>query len=299
MNNIKTNFSIKDLEHLSGVKAHTIRIWEKRYNLFQPKRTDTNIRFYSLESLQKLLNVTFLYNHGYKISKIAKIDKDEIATIVREMAINDNTDEQAMNAFKLSMLNFDKVLFLNTYENLLNEKPFSDIFYEIFIPLMNDIGLLWQTNTITPAQEHFISELILQKTLVNTEKLQKKEHKNDSKAFVLYLPENEIHDLGLHFLNYELVSQEYHTIYLGTTVPIKSLTDVLKHYKRLIFISYFTIKPERDQIDSYLTKFFETILKENNHELWVLGRMTEFINENSLPPRIKIFNSIKNLVKEV
>ena len=299
MNNIKSNFSIKDLEHLSGVKAHTIRIWEKRYNLFKPKRTETNIRYYSLESLQKLLNVTFLYNNGYKISKIAKIDNDEIAMVVREIAMHNNADEQAMNTFKLAMLNFDKVLFLNTFNSLLQDKPFSEIFYEIFIPLMTDIGLLWQTNTITPAQEHFISELIRQKILVYTEKLQISSHTNDTRAFVLYLPDNEIHDLGLHFINYQLVALGYHTIYLGPSVPIQSLTDVLKHYKRLVFISYFTIKPEKENINAYIKELYETLLKENEHELWVIGRMTEYIDKNSIPSQIKTFDSIQNLVKDL
>lgn len=296
MNNIKNNFSIKDLENLSGVKAHTIRIWEKRYNLLEPNRTDTNIRFYSLESLQKLLNITFLYNHGFKISKIAQISDMDIADTVRNLSAKDYADDHAINMFKLAMLNFDKALFLNTYDNLIAHKDFSEIFMEVFVPLMSEIGLLWQTHTVTPAQEHFISELIKQKMLVNIEKHQYEEPKNNDKAFVLFLPNNEIHDLGLHFMNYKLCKAGYHTIYLGPSVPIDSLKDILKNYKNLTFISYFTVKPEAEYIEDYLKEFKEELLL-NDNELWIFGRMVNLLDPRKLDKAIKPFHNIKDVDK--
>ncbi|MGY0392047.1 MerR family transcriptional regulator [Bizionia sp. KMM 8389] len=298
MNNIKTQFSIKDLEHLSGVKAHTIRIWEKRYNLLEPKRTDTNIRYYSLESLQKLLNVTFLYNNGYKISKIAKIDEADIAETVRSLSTKDLADDHASNMFKLAVLNFDKALFLNTYNNLLKQKSFSEIFTEVFMPLMSEIGLLWQTNTITPAQEHFISELIKQKLLINIEKHQIELPNNENKTFVLFLPENEIHDLGLQFINYCLLKENYNTIYLGSSVPIVSLKDILKHYKNVTFISYFTVKPEIENIENYLNAFEQALLLDRN-KLWLFGRLLENVDQNKLTKRITLFHSIGDLKKHI
>ena len=225
MNNIKNQFSIKDLENLTGIKAHTIRIWEKRYNLLQPKRTDTNIRYYSLASFQKLLNVSYLNNNGYKISKIAKMEEHKIPILVREIAAESNLEGHAINAFKLSMLNFDQGLFYNTYESLLREKDFVDIFYDIFIPLLTEIGLLWQTDTITPSHEHFLTSFIRQKILINTEKIQSKQINKSKKTFVLYLPENEIHELGLMFINYQLVAKGYQSIFLGMSVPADSLAD--------------------------------------------------------------------------
>lgn len=296
MNNIKNNFSIKDLEHLSGVKAHTIRIWEKRYNLLKPNRTDTNIRFYSIESLQKLLNVTFLYNNGYKISKIAKIADVDIADTVRNLSTKDYADDHALNMFKLAMLNFDKALFLKTYKELKTTKSFSEIFLEIFVPLMSEIGLLWQTNTITPAQEHFISELIKQKLLVNLEKHQYETPSINNKTFVLFLPNNEIHDLGLHFINYNLSKAGYHTVYLGPSVPIVSLKDILKHYNNVIFISYFTIKPDAESIEDYLEEFKNKLLK-NNNELWILGRMLDTFDTHKLDSTIKAIHNIEDLDK--
>ncbi|MFD2552622.1 MerR family transcriptional regulator [Bizionia sediminis] len=296
MNNVKNNFSIKDLENLSGVKAHTIRIWEKRYNLLEPNRTDTNIRQYSLESLQKLLNITFLYNHGFKISKIAKISENDIADTVRTLSAKDFADDHAINMFKVAMLNFDKSLFLKTYDNLKAQKNFSEIFMEVFVPLMSEIGLLWQTNTVTPAQEHFISELIKQKMLVNIEKHQYEKPKNLERVFVLFLPNNEIHDLGLHFLNYKLSKAGYHTVYLGPSVPIVSLKDVLKNYNNVTFLSYFTVKPEAEHLEAYLQEFKEELLHDTN-ELWIFGRMIDLLDAQKLDEAIKPFHAIKDIDK--
>ena len=159
MNNIKNNFSIKDLENLSGIKAHTIRIWEKRYELFNPNRTDTNIRYYSLQSLQKILNIAYLNSNGYKISKIAKLSALEITTKVKEISSEANSNNHYIDIFKLAMLNFDQGLFSSTYNELSLKLPFRSIFYDILVPFLDEIGLLWQTDTISPAHEHFIVEL--------------------------------------------------------------------------------------------------------------------------------------------
>ena len=128
MNNVKNVFSIKDLENLSGIKAHTIRIWEKRYDILQPMRTDTNIRTYDLASLQKLLNITLLHNYGYKISRISKLKEDQIPEIVREIITEKSVKSHAISAFKMAMMNFDQTLFFNTYDNLLSEKMFREVF---------------------------------------------------------------------------------------------------------------------------------------------------------------------------
>ena len=128
MNNIKSTFSIKDLENLSGIKAHTIRIWEKRYNLLEPMRTDTNIRLYDLQNLQKLLNVVLLTNFGYKISRISKLNTLEIENFVRKVQNDKTVNNHAISAFKMAMLNFDQQLFINTYNELLSEKNLAAFF---------------------------------------------------------------------------------------------------------------------------------------------------------------------------
>lgn len=299
MNNVKSNFSIKDLENLSGIKAHTIRIWEKRYNLFQPNRTDTNIRCYDLENLQKLLNVTFLYNNGYKISKISQLGEDNIPKVVKIMVAEQRDNGHVLNSFKMSMMNFDQALFFKTYNALLKEKSFREIFYEDFIPFLNEVGLLWQTDTITPSHEHFICALIKQKILVNTEKLQFSTPTNASKTFVLYLPDNEIHELGLMFLNYEILSKGYQSIFLGQSIPIFSLKDLVPLYDNIVFVSYFTVQPDKENIMAYLNNFHDMLLKDTASELWISGKMLQEINKSNLPKTIVAFSQIDQLVQNL
>lgn len=299
MNNIKSNFSIKDLEHLTGIKAHTIRIWEKRYDLLHPYRTDTNIRTYSLSSFQKLLNISYLNNNGYKISKIADLKEDEIPIKVREIASRAKVEDHAINAFKMAMINFDQALFYNTYNNLIETNSFSDIFFKVFIPLLEEIGVLWQTDTITPAHEHFISVHIKQKILLNIERLQSLKPAPESKTFILFLPENEVHDIGLLFVNYLLRSKGYHTIFLGESVPMDSLKDLLDFFKDITFITYFTVNPSPEAIPEYLESFNNELLENYNSRLLVLGKRLSELHENNFPEKVVTYTSILSLIEDL
>ncbi|WP_333878923.1 MerR family transcriptional regulator [Flavobacterium sp.] len=298
MNNIKSVFSIKDLENLSGIKAHTIRIWEKRYNILEPMRTETNIRMYDLSNLQKLLNITLLHNYGYKISKISKLPNEKIPQLVNEIVSEKSAKHHAISAFKMAMMNFDHALFFSTYNRLLSEKSFREVFYEIFIPLMEEIGLLWQTDTITPAHEHFISYLIKQKILINTEKFQIQEPTRDDRIFVLYLPMNEIHELGLMYLNYEILSLGFKTIYLGESVPVDNLKDLKRHFNNITYVCYMTVEPNVGEVNSYIKTIHDQILEESS-ELFLIGRMTENIDPKQLSHKIIKFHSIKELINSI
>ena len=297
MNSIQVNFSIKDLENLTGIKAHTIRIWEKRYNLLSPNRTDTNIRNYNLASFQKLLNISFLNNNGLKISKIAELGEEEIPIKVREIASRAKVEDHAINALKMAMINFDQVLFYNTYKNLIETKTFSDIFYSVFLPLLNEIGLLWQTDTITPAHEHFLSVHIKQKILLNIERIQTLEPKPDGRTCILFLPDHEIHDIGLLFINYQLRSKGYHTIFLGESMPMESLTDLHEFFEDITFISYFTVYPEVEKIPEYIEDFSKTLIIKDSTKFLLLGPKLAEVKDLKLPNNIKIFDSIEKLVK--
>jgi len=298
MNNIKNVFSIKDLENLSGIKAHTIRIWEKRYNVLQPMRTDTNIRLYDLASLQKLLNITLLHDYGYKISKISAYPEEQIPLMVREIVSSKSAKNHAITAFKMAMMNFDQELFFNTYNWLNEEKSFKEIFHEVFIPLLKELGLLWQTDTITPAHEHFVSYLIKQKLLVNTEKIQMEKPTKLDKVFVLSLPLNEIHELGLMYLNYEIMLSGYKSIYLGESMPIDNLKDLKKHFDSIVFVSYLTVQPERNAIDEYIVQMTEQLV-DNTTELWFTGWLTQFIDKENLSDRVVVFDSITELIEKI
>ena len=295
---VKSVFSIKDLENLSGIKAHTIRIWEKRYNVLEPMRTETNVRLYDLASLQKLLNITLLHDYGYKISKIASYPEEEIPVLVREIISEKSAKNHAISAFKMAMMNFDQELFFTTYAQLLSEKSFKEVFYQVFIPLMTEMGLLWQSDTISPAHEHFISYLIKQKLLINTEKLQVLRPTKTDKVFVLSLPMNEVHELGLMYLNYETLLHGYKTIYLGESVPIESLTDLKKHFESIVFVSYLTVQPDKDSVNDYVNKMIAELFDENT-ELWYVGRMVEFIKQDGFSDKIKIFDTIADLVNQM
>ncbi len=299
MNKIKTSFSIRDLENISGIKAHTIRIWEKRYHLLEPQRTDTNIRNYSLDSLQKLLNITLLYNNGYKISNIAKIKEEELPNTVKKLVDKTAIQNDAINSFKLAMMNFDTNQFNNTYNQLLEKNSFNEIFHDVFVPLFNQIGLLWQTNVIRPSHEHFMSNLIRHKVIINTEKVQSENNFKSDKLFILFLPEHEIHELGLLYLNYEIQSKGYKTIYLGHSVPLESLIELSNFHPQQYFISYFTTEPNRGIINKYIEDFKEKIEIGEKNKFWILGYQSQFIDKKLLDDNLKKFASIKKITNQL
>ncbi len=297
MDTIKNNFSIKDLENITGVKAHTIRIWEKRYDLLSPERSETNIRYYSNKNLQKLLNIVLLNNNNYKISKISEMKDDEISFMARELVLDRAINEEAINSLKLAMFQFDKTLFNNIYSRLLLKKTFKEIFAEIFIPFLEHVGLLWQTETILPAHEHFVFNLISQKVQVNTEELKYTTIISDT-TYVLFLPENEIHELGLLYLNYELVLRGYKTIYLGQSLPIDNLNYFFGIGKNVCFITSMTIKPYDDKITDYFNEL-DTILNNSNHSLIAIGKKAmEFLNHD-FQSQISLYPTISELLKEI
>jgi len=297
LNNIKKCFSIKDLENISGIKAHTIRIWEKRYNLLEPKRTKTNIRLYSNESLQKLLNIVLLKNNDFKISKIAKLSSEEIIRKSREIALTIGINDEAINSFKLSMFQFDKILFNNTYNVLSHKKTFREIFKDVFIPFLKHIGLLWQTDTLIPAHENFISNLIAQKIQINTEKLQHSVP-HSSKTYVLFLPENEIHELGLLYLNYELVLRGNNTIYLRQSLPLDNLNYFFKNRSEICFIISMTVMPYDDNLEAYFNKI-DNILKDSNHQLIAIGQKSSLVNTENFRSKIELYTSVSDVLKEL
>ncbi|WP_172824391.1 MerR family transcriptional regulator [Polaribacter sp. KT25b] len=295
MNKIKEEFTIKDLENISGIKAHTIRIWEKRYNLLEPKRTKTNIRFYNSDDLTKLLNIALLNNNNFKISKIAEMSDEDIVLKSRELAFESATNDEAINNFKIAMFQFDKILFNNSYNTLLHKKTFREIFKEVFLPFLNQIGLLWQTETLLPAHEHFISNLISQKIQLNTEKLQY--NINDTnKMYVLFLPENEIHELGLLYLNYELVLRGFHTVYLGQSLPLNNLNYFFKNNKEICFITSLTIQPYDDKIEDYFNEIND-LMSNSKNKFIATGRKVNNVSHLKLNTNIQLYNSILDLLK--
>jgi len=261
-------YSIRDLEKLSGIKAHTIRIWEKRYNLVSPMRTNTNIRYYCDNDLKKLLNISILNRSGYKISKIADLGSDEIKEKV-VFLINDTGDRYSqIESLVLSMIELDEKKFEKVLNTNILKLGFEKTILDIIHPFLERIGILWQTGKINPAQEHFISNLVRQKIIVSIENILPEENSNPKK-FLLFLPEGELHELGLLFYNYLLKKKGHRAIYLGQSVPFDDLVEVdeIKSCDYLL-TAFITAYTDYD-INDYINKLSKTFKDKN---IYVLGR---------------------------
>lgn len=242
-------YSIKDLEHLSGIKAHTIRIWEQRYQLFSPQRTSTNIRFYSDDDLKLILNIASLQHHGYKISKIVGMPREARQQEVQRLSLANKSFEDQVNALSVAMIDLDEVFFNKIVDSNVKNVGFERTMMEIIYPFLQKIGILWMTNSINPAQEHFISHLVRQKLIVATDKL-----KVPSKGplFVLFLPDGELHELGLLFANFMLRSRGVRTLFFGQILPLKALEEVYHHVNPSFMFTCITSSPGSGEIQSYI-----------------------------------------------
>lgn len=245
-------YSIKELEKLSGIKAHTIRIWEKRHHLVTPQRTQTNIRYYSDEDLKKIINVSVLNNHGVKISKIVGLTNDQIYRQVNELSEANSSIEIYIDQLVLAMIDMEEEQFEKIISNLVLKFGFEKAVVEIVYPFLEKIGILWLTNNITPAQEHFISHLIRQKMIVAIDGLPLVP-KSARKA-VLFLPENELHELGLLFYHYITKKQGFRTYYLGQTVPHKDLKYIVDQHQPDLLITSLTSGPSPHAMQGYLSR---------------------------------------------
>ncbi|MBY0433434.1 MAG: MerR family transcriptional regulator, partial [Cyclobacteriaceae bacterium] len=206
-------YSIKELEKLSGIKAHTIRIWEKRHRIILPERTDTNIRYYSDDDLKKIINISLLNNNGVKISKIANLSTDELVKQVHVLSENKSNTDIHIDQLVVAMIDMEEENFEKILAGLIIRYGFEKTIIEIVYPFLEKIGILWHTGNITPAQEHFISHLVRQKIIVAIDSLALAP--KTSTRVVLFLPDEELHELGLLFHHYLVKKAGFRTYYLG------------------------------------------------------------------------------------
>lgn len=252
-------YKIKDLETLTGIKAHTIRIWEKRYGLISPERTDTQIRTYNDEELALLLNIALLNKNGVKISHIAELKPEQIAERVWKLKGEKNTDNSTEKLI-LALIELDEVLFKSTLQNLINEKGIEKTFTDSLIPFLDRIGVMWMVGSINPAQEHFISNLIRQKIISEIDKLPIPE--NRDKNVILFLPEHEWHEISLLFYHYNLRSRGVNTIYLGQSLPYESLVECIAKFKPSALITSWLTSVE----EKFILNYFKQ-LKHDAHTI--------------------------------
>jgi MerR family transcriptional regulator, light-induced transcriptional regulator len=281
-------YSIKELEKLSGIKAHTIRIWEKRYGVIDPQRTATNIRFYSDDDLKKIINVSLLNNAGIKISAIASLSNDDLGKKVRELSETDNTSVH-IDQLVTSMIDLDEEKFEDELHAIEKKFGFENTITEIIYPFLNKIGVLWQTGNITPAHEHFISNLIRQKIIVATAALPIPSKSNI--RVVLFLPENELHEIALLFYHYLARKYGYRTFYLGQSVPHDDLKVVYTIHKPHILITSLTSNPAPSALNHYLQKLSDDFSGSRVFASGALLRKTSF----HYPANLKVFESAVEL----
>jgi len=223
-------FSIKDMEVLSGVKAHTIRMWEQRFHMFEPRRTPGNIRYYNDSDLKKLLNLSFLTQQGYKVSVLARMSEEELSRRVVDLSLTCTGVESRIQSLTMHMLQLNEMGFTQLLSVFIKESGLERVMLDIVFPFFRAIGFMWQTGTITPAHEHFITHLIRQKLIVSIDQMDYVQQEA-TKKYLLFLPEGEFHELGLLFAHYIIRSRGHETIYLGANVPYADLKTVYSTYK--------------------------------------------------------------------
>lgn len=264
-------YTIKDLERLSGVKAHTIRMWEQRYNLLQPERTATNIRYYSGNDLRKLLNVSVLNQKGIKISRIIQMSAQEVHAKIEELSTDFCDQQTQVEGLIVAMIDLDETRFEHILAGCTKELGFEETMLQVIYPFFTKVGVLWQTGSILPAQEHFISNLVRQKLIVAIDALPHQK-KNNAKKFVLFLPEGELHELGLLFHAYLIKKAGHHAIYLGQSVPVTDLQAVLSLHNPNVCVTSLLTYSAADEIEDTLHRIVEVT---GSTPVWLISNFRE------------------------
>ena len=242
-------FSISDLEQLSGIKAHTIRMWEQRYSLLRPVRTPTNIRTYSDDDLRRLLNVTTLCARGQRISKVAQLSDAEISEAVLACSADAYDYNQQVNGLLAAMLGFDEPRLAQLLNSATKQLGFEAMMLSVAYPLLQRIGLMWLAGTVNIAQEHMLAHLLRQKILAATDALPAVGP--TARRWVLFLPSEELHELALLFMNYVLRIRGHHTLYLGQNMPIEGLAEINDSYAPHALVAVLTAQPDRNRVADY------------------------------------------------
>ncbi|MEO6950064.1 MAG: MerR family transcriptional regulator [Ginsengibacter sp.] len=249
------NFSISQLAQFSGIKAHTIRIWEQRYSTLKPNRTDGNTRYYDDEQLRRLLNIVSLSSINYKVSDLSRMSDNELFTLVSDT--NNVEEENGQANYFISQLisagmSYDEAGFEKMFSHCLLHFGLKDTYLKVLYPLLVRLGFMWSSDKIPPTHEHFISNLIRQKLFTAIDSIQASEATSDT--WVLFLPENEFHEIGLLFANYLLRSNGKKTIYLGTNVPLESVITLLNNSAIENVLLFFVHHDFPEEIKNYLTQ---------------------------------------------
>lgn len=287
-----SNYSIKDLEQLSGIKAHTLRIWEQRYNIISPKRTDTNIRTYDDPDLKLVLNISLLKDHGYKISEISKLSLGEMNREVIKISDRQLNYPDQIHALTISMIDLDEERFEKIISTNILQFGFEATMINIIYPFMSRIGMLWVTGSVGPAQEHFITSLIRQKVIVAIDGQINKQRQN-GKTYLLFLPEGEMHEMSLLFANYIIRARNNKVVYLGQNLPFSELVFAYNLHKPDYLFTAITSVPSNHEVQPYVNRLVASFPKA---QLLLTGY--QVIGQDiSTSENTTIINQIEDLIR--
>jgi MerR family transcriptional regulator, light-induced transcriptional regulator len=245
-------FTIKAAERLSGIKAHTLRVWEQRYGILQPSRKkDSNHRVYTNSEMKALLKIVYLYHMGMKISEIAGLKKGEVERLIQQSHKGELSVEGHLVALKEAMIDFDEVAFERKLDEAVRKMGMKDALLTIVFPLLNQIGLLWLTDKVVPGQEHFASNIIIRKLIKAIDEVVINRVQR-SGLILLFTPENEFHEIPLLFFRYLLMVNGYNTVYLGVSVPLDVVKIYLDKYKATHILVHFTSNLQAPEIPDIL-----------------------------------------------
>lgn len=283
-------FTIKDLEILSGIKAHTIRIWEQRYNFIKPKRTDTNIRYYSNDELKTILNISLLNKYGYKVSLIDKMSTSEIQNNILLLTNNEAQKEKIINDLINYMIELNVEAFENVLDKYISIHKIDKTINTIIFSFLEKIGLLWQTNHINPGQEHLVTNIIRQKIIIGIEKTEPV--KNLNKTALLFLPEGEYHEICLLYTHFLLKNKGFNVLYLGSNVPLKDVVFVANIKKPLFIHSHLTAISSTFHLEKYLLQINNKLF---DNKVILSGSMVQGYRKK-VPSNVEMKNSLADVV---
>ena len=291
-----SSYSIKDLEQVTGIKAHTIRIWEQRYNFLQPSRTETNIRSYSSEELKTILNVSLLNKYGFKISHIDKMSPDQIEEKILSLNQIDAIRERVVNVLIKEMVSLNMHAFEKQLDLYSGQKGVDKTITEIVFPFLERVGILWMTNHINPAQEHLATNLLRQKIILGIERLPAVSENN--KSVILFMPEGEFHEIGLLLVYFLLKHQGVYVHYLGANVPLRDLAFLNTIKKPEYIFCHITSPSKVFKLDRFITQLGQMtnatpVLLSGQTIKEYKGKMTDNINvKTSLSEVVQVIQSM-------
>ncbi len=287
-------YSIKDLEKITGIKAHTIRMWEKRYNIIEPKRTVTNIRYYSDEDLKKLMNISTLNKNGIKISEIVELSSNQICEKIIELNSSYGGADTYINSLIIATAELNESLFNKIISGSIVKNGFDKTYTSILQPFLEKIGIMWQSGSINPAQEHFISNLIRQKLIVSIDNLEESEADFKNKI-ILFLPENELHEIGLLYYYYQLKKYGYKVIYLGQSVPLEDLKKVQMIKDVDYFLTIITTGQTKENLKAYISNLSDLF---SDKIIFATGLQIKAYNHD-FPSNILPISNLKDIIEKI